>query len=293
VEERNHKVRFLENALENSIKENKTNKIFMQQTISGLKTSLDKAVIEKNSITSEYESYKIRVYSVLKQQKIKEKNNEEIEESKTELLKEQKQSEELKTYLLQAQKTILSRDNELSLLQKNYNILLKQQQLASDMAVDKDNKWMTKLKSLQHEITNTRKDNIEQANKLKRKNQDLQVANEKVVEELNKLKNEFQKYKINLIEKQNEEINDLKKQFQKKMEISPIERNTPKTLMAYNNYKYDITMIKREEGEGAEEEASSLSIGDDGESFKSLESLIEGPQILSGIQEIIILFLNT
>jgi len=86
VEERNHKVRFLENALENSIKENKTNKIFMQQTISGLKTSLDKAVIEKNSITSEYESYKIRVYSVLKQQKIKEKNNEEIEESKTELL---------------------------------------------------------------------------------------------------------------------------------------------------------------------------------------------------------------
>ena len=63
--------------------------------------------------------------------------------------------------------------------------------------------------------------------------------------------------------------------------------------MAYNNYKYDITMIKREEGEGAEEEASSLSIGDDGESFKSLESLIEGPQILSGIQEIIILFLNT
>ena len=59
-------------------------------------------------------------------------------------LKEQKQSEELKTYLLQAQKTILSRDNELSLLQKNYNILLKQQQLASDMAVDKDNKWMTK-----------------------------------------------------------------------------------------------------------------------------------------------------
>jgi len=281
VEERNHKVRFLENALENSIKENKTNKIFMQQTISGLKTSLDKAVIEKNSITSEYESYKIRVYSVLKQQKIKEKNNEEIEESKTELLKEQKQSEELKTYLLQAQKTILSRDNELSLLQKNYNILLKQQQLASDMAVDKDNKWMTKLKSLQHEITNTRKDNIEQANKLKRKNQDLQVANEKVVEELNKLKNEFQKYKINLIEKQNEEINDLKKQFQKKMEISPIERNTPKTLMAYNNYKYDITMIKREEGEGAEEEASSLSIGDDGESFKSLESLIEGPQILS------------
>ena len=81
--------------------------------------------------------------------------------------------------------------------------------------------YFCRLKSLQHEITNTRKDNIEQANKLKRKNQDLQVANEKVVEELNKLKNEFQKYKINLIEKQNEEINDLKKQFQKKMEISP------------------------------------------------------------------------
>lgn len=68
-----------------------------------------------------------------------------------------------------------------------------------------------------------------------------------------------------------------------------VDRNKTNVVMTSNNYKSDITMIKREEGEGAEEEVSSTSICDDIESFKSFESLIEGPQILSGIKEKLIL----
>ena len=56
-------------------------------------------------------------------------------------------------------------------------------------------------------------------------------------------------------------------------------------VMTSNNYKSDMTMLKREEGEGAEEEVSSTSICDDIESVKSFKSLIEGPQILSGTEE--------
>lgn len=77
-----------------------------------------------------------------------------------------------------------------------------------------------RLKSLQNEITNTRKANVEQMSLLKRNNQDLLVANEKIVKELDQFKNKFQEYKIRILEK-NDEINDLKKQLQNKIEILP------------------------------------------------------------------------
>ena len=71
---------------------------------------------------------------------------------------------------------------------------------------------------MQNEITNTRKANVEQMCILKRNNQNLLVANEKIVKELDQFENKFQEYKIKLFEK-NDEINDLKKQLQNKMEI--------------------------------------------------------------------------
>jgi len=280
IENEKKKIKLLENALKNSITKSEKNKLLMQQKISGLKTSLDNVVLEKNSISSEYESYKVRVYSVLKEQKGKKTKNELKEKNKTELEKEQNDTKKLKDCLLQSQKTILSRENELRLIQKDYNALIEQQQLESDIANDKDNKWKMKLKSLQNEITNTRKANVEQMCILKRNNQNLLVANEKIVKELDQFENKFQEYKIKLFEK-NDEINDLKKQLQNKMEILQMDRNKTNVVMTSNNYKSDITMIKREEGEGAEEEVSSTSICDDIESFKSFESLIEGPQILS------------
>ena len=78
--------------------------------------------------------------------------------------------------------------------------------------------FFCRLKSLQNEITNTRKANVEQMCILKRNNQNLLVANEKIVKELDQFENKFQEYKIKLFEK-NDEINDLKKQLQNKMEI--------------------------------------------------------------------------
>lgn len=277
IEKEKKRVKLLENALKNSITKSEKNKLLMQQKISELKTSIDNVVLEKNSISSEYESYKVRVYSVLKKQKGKETKNELEEKNKAELEKEQNELKELKACLLQSQKTIVLRENELCLLQKDYNTLFEKQQLESDMAVDKDKKWNIKLKLMQNEITNTRKANVEQMIILKGNNQDLLTANEKVVKELDHFKNKFQEYKIRLFEK-NDEINDLKKQLENKMEILPIDRNTTKVVMTSNSYKSDITMLKREEGEGAEEEVCSTSTCDD---IKSLESLIEGPKILS------------
>lgn len=58
--------------------------------------------------------------------------------------KEQNDTKKLKDCLLQSQKTIASRENELCLLQKDYNALFKQQQLESDVANEKDNKWKMK-----------------------------------------------------------------------------------------------------------------------------------------------------
>lgn len=49
-------------------------------------TSLDKVVLKKNSILSEYESYKVRVYSVLKKEKGKKEKNEPKKINKIELL---------------------------------------------------------------------------------------------------------------------------------------------------------------------------------------------------------------
>jgi len=280
IENEKKKIELLENALKNSIAKSEKNKLLMQQKISGLETSLDKVVLKKNSILSEYESYKVRVYSVLKKEKGKKEKNEPKKINKIELEKEQNDTKKLKDCLLQSQKTIASRENELCLLQKDYNALFKQQQLESDVANEKDNKWKMKLKSLQNEITNTRKANVEQMSLLKRNNQDLLVANEKIVKELDQFKNKFQEYKIRILEK-NDEINDLKKQLQNKIEILPMDRIKKNDVMTSNNYKSDMTMLKREEGEGAEEEVSSTSICDDIESVKSFKSLIEGPQILS------------
>jgi len=280
IENEKKKIKLLENALKNSIAKSEKNKLLMQQKISGLETSLDKVVLKKNSILSEYESYKVRVYSVLKKEKGKKEKNEPKKINKTELEKEQNDTKNLKDCLLQSQKTIASRENELCLLQKDYNALFKQQQLESDVANEKDNKWKMKLKSLQNEITNTRKANVEQMSLLKRNNQDLLVANEKIIKELDQFKNKFQEYKIRILEK-NDEINDLKKQLQNKIEILPMDRIKKNDVMTSNNYKSDMTMLKREEGEGAEEEVSSTSICDDIESVKSFKSLIEGPQILS------------
>merc|ERR1719457_223442 len=280
IENEKKKIELLENALKNSIAKSEKNKLLMQQKISGLETSLDKVVLKKNSILSEYESYKVRVYSVLKKEKGKKEKNEPKKINKIELEKEQNDTKKLKDCLLQSQKTIASRENELCLLQKDYNALFKQQQLESDVANEKDNKWKMKLKSLQNEITNTRKANVEKMSLLKRNNQDLLVANEKIVKELDQFKNKFQEYKIRILE-QNDEINDLKKQLQNKIEILPMDKIKKNDVMTSNNYKSDMTMLKREEGEGAEEEVSSTSICDDIESVKSFKSLIEGPQILS------------
>jgi len=144
IENEKKKIKLLENALKNSITKSEKNKLLMQQKISGLKTSLDNVVLEKNSISSEYESYKVRVYSVLKEQKGKKTKNELKEKNKTELEKEQNDTKKLKDCLLQSQKTILSRENELRLIQKDYNALIEQQQLESDIANDKDNKWKMK-----------------------------------------------------------------------------------------------------------------------------------------------------
>ncbi|XP_076807663.1 uncharacterized protein LOC143450828 [Clavelina lepadiformis] len=259
---------------------NQRNSENYERKLKNLQAETDLLKNEKDTLASDYENYKVRVHSVLKQQKSKD-SNQHVQSDDTELISLRQKTEQLQLKLVEIQNILSSRDNELDLLQGDYDRLLRQQQQSSESALERETRWKSRVKSLQQELATLRKQHSDVTSKLAQQDDIITTS---VANEVSNLKSEHEKevgsLKEELACKENELIrvrNELKAKMDEKIASTP-KRSSVSTPPFFprlhsTDAHVDYRSVAREAGEGEE--------NPDQASVVSFEQLLQSSQIKS------------
>nr|XP_010591885.1 GRIP and coiled-coil domain-containing protein 2 isoform X1 [Loxodonta africana] len=249
-----------------------------QQKITALQEECHTAKAEQAAITSEFESYKVRVHNVLKQQKNKSVSQAETEGAKQEREHLEMLVDQLKIKLQDTQNSLQMTVSELQTLQSEHDTLLERHNKMLQETVCKEAELREKLCSIQSENLTMKSEHAQTVSQLTSQNE---VLRNSFRDQVRHLQEEHRK----TMETLQQQLSKVEAQlFQLKSEPttrSPASSHQPlKNLRERRNTDLpllDMHAITREEGEGMEttdiESVSSTSTH-----TLSLEQLLNSPE---------------
>ncbi|KFU89791.1 GRIP and coiled-coil domain-containing protein 2, partial [Chaetura pelagica] len=249
-----------------------------QQKIATLQEECRAAQAEQASVTSEFESYKVRVHNVLKQQKNKSASQTESEGAKQEREQLEMVIEQLKVKLQDAQHNSQMNASELQVLQSEHDTLLERHNKMLQETVAKEAELREKLCTIQSENMVMKTEHAQTLSQLTAQNEAL--------------RNNFRDQVRNLQEEHRKTVETLQQQlsrveaqlFQLKSEPSTrgpaVSNPATKNLRERRNTDLpvlDVHTIAREEGEGMEM-TDTESVSSASTYVPSLEQLLNSPE---------------
>ncbi|KAM5227829.1 GRIP and coiled-coil domain-containing protein 2 [Ctenodactylus gundi] len=250
-----------------------------QQRVAALQEENRAAKAEQTAVTSEFESYKVRVHNVLKQQKNKSASQAETEGAKQEREHLEMLIEQLKVRLQDSQSSLQVNSSELQTLQSEHDALLERHSRMLQETVAKEAELREKLCSIQSENMTMKSEHAQTLSQLTSQNEALRSS---FREQVRHLQEEHRK----TVETLQHQLSKVEAQlFQLRSE--PTTRSPASSHQPLKNLRerrgtelpiLDMHTVTREEGEGMEmadsESASSASTY-----APSLEQLLTSPEI--------------
>ncbi|XP_074671273.1 GRIP and coiled-coil domain-containing protein 2 isoform X1 [Strix aluco] len=249
-----------------------------QQKIATLQEECRAAQAEQASVTSEFESYKVRVHNVLKQQKNKSASQTESEGAKQEREQLEIAIDQLKVKLQDAQHNSQMNASELQALQSEHDTLLERHNKMLQETVAKEAELREKLCTIQSENMVMKTEHAQTLSQLTAQNEAL--------------RNNFRDQVRNLQEEHRKTVETLQQQlsrveaqlFQLKSESSTrgptVSNPATKNLRERRNTDLpvlDVHTVAREEGEGMET-TDTESVSSASTYVPSLEQLLNSPE---------------
>ncbi|XP_066169816.1 GRIP and coiled-coil domain-containing protein 2 [Sylvia atricapilla] len=249
-----------------------------QQKIATLQEECRAAQAEQASVTSEFESYKVRVHNVLKQQKNKSAARTESEGAKQEREQLEMVIDQLKVKLQEAQHNSQMNASELQTLQSEHDTLLERHNKMLQETVAKEAELREKLCTIQSENMVIKTEHTQALSQLTAQNEAL--------------RNNFRDQVRNLQEEHRKTVETLQQQlsrveaqlFQLKSEPSTrgpaVSNPATKTLRERRNTDLpvlDVHTVAREEGEGMET-TDTESVSSASTYVQSLEQLLNSSE---------------
>ncbi|XP_061233731.1 GRIP and coiled-coil domain-containing protein 2 isoform X1 [Neopsephotus bourkii] len=249
-----------------------------QQKMATLQEECKAAQAEQASVTSEFESYKVRVHNVLKQQKNKSASQTESEGAKKEREQLEMVIEQLKVKLQDAQHNSQLNASELEVLQSEHDTLLERHNKMLQETVAKEAELREKLCTIQSENMVMKTEHAQALSQLTAQNEAL--------------RNSFRDQVRNLQEEHRKTVETLQQQlsrveaqlFQLKSEPSTrapaVSNPATKNLREGRNTDLpvlDVYTVAREEGEGMET-TDTESVSSASTYIPSLEQLLNFPE---------------
>ncbi|XP_037662875.1 GRIP and coiled-coil domain-containing protein 2 [Choloepus didactylus] len=249
-----------------------------QQKIAALQEECCTAKAEQAATTSEFESYKVRVHNVLKQQKNKSVSQAETEGAKQEREHLEMLIDQLKIKLQDTQNNLHINVSELQTLQTEHDTLLERHNKMLQETVSKEAELREKLCSIQSENMMMKSEHAQTVSQLTSQNEVLRNSFRDQVRHLQEehrktmetLQQQLSKVEAQLFQLKSEPTTKSPSSSHQPLKNLRERRNTDLPLL-------DMHTITREEGEGMEttdtESASSASTH-----TQSLEQLLNSPE---------------
>ncbi|EGW10288.1 GRIP and coiled-coil domain-containing protein 2 [Cricetulus griseus] len=248
-----------------------------QQRVAALQEESRTAKAEQAAVTSEFESYKVRVHNVLKQQKNKSVSQAETEGAKQEREHLEMLIDQLKIKLQDSQNSLQINVSELQTLQSEHDTLLERHNRMLQETVTKEAELREKLCSVQSENTVMKSEHAQTVCQLTAQNEalrnsfrdqvrHLQDEHRKTVETL---QHQLSKVEAQLFQLKSEPSTRSPASSHQPLKNPRERRNTDLPLL-------DMHTVAREEGEGMET-TDSESVSSAGTHIPSLEQLLSSP----------------
>ncbi|XP_026634015.1 GRIP and coiled-coil domain-containing protein 2 [Microtus ochrogaster] len=248
-----------------------------QQRVAALQEESRTAKAEQAAVTSEFESYKVRVHNVLKQQKNKSVSQAETEGAKQEREHLEMLIDQLKIKLQDSQNSLQISVSEFQTLQSEHDTLLERHNRMLQETVTKEAELREKLCSVQSENTMMKSEHAQTVCQLTSQNEalrnsfrdqvrHLQDEHRKTVETL---QHQLSKVEAQLFQLKSEPSTRSPASSHQPLKNPRERRNTDLPLL-------DMHTVAREEGEGMET-ADSESASSPGTHITSLEQLLSSP----------------
>nr|XP_045003343.1 GRIP and coiled-coil domain-containing protein 2 [Jaculus jaculus] len=249
-----------------------------QQRVAALQEENRAAKAEQAAVTSEFESYKVRVHNVLKQQKNKSVSQMETEGAKQEREHLEMLIDQLKIKLQDSQNSLQISVSELQTLQSEHDTLLERHNRMLQETVTKEAELREKLCSVQSENVMMKSEHAQTVCQLTSQNEGLRNS---FRDQMRHLQEEHRK----TMETLQQQLSKVEAQlFQLKSEPttrSPASSHQPvKSLRERRNTDLpllDMHTATREEGEGMET-TDAESVSSAGTHAQSLEQLLSSPE---------------
>lgn len=248
-----------------------------QQRVAALQEESRTAKAEQAAVTSEFESYKVRVHNVLKQQKNKSVSQAETEGAKQEREHLEMLIDQLKIKLQDSQNSLQISVSEFQTLQAEHDTLLERHNRMLQETVTKEAELREKLCSVQSENTVMKSEHAQTMCQLTSQNDALRTS---FRDQVRHLQDEHRK----TVETLQQQLSKVEAQlFQLKSEPStrsPASSHQPSKSLrerrATDLPLLDMHTVAREEGEGMET-TDSESVSSAGTHVQSLEQLLSAP----------------
>nr|XP_009663798.1 PREDICTED: GRIP and coiled-coil domain-containing protein 2 [Struthio camelus australis] len=249
-----------------------------QLKIAALQEECRTAQVEQATVTSEFESYKVRVHNVLKQQKNKSASQTETEGAKQEREHLEMMIDQLKVKLQDTQHNLQTNTAELQALQSEHDTLLERHNKMLQETVAKEAELREKLCTIQSENMVMKTEHAQTLSQLTAQNEAL--------------RNNFRDQVRNLQEEHRKTVETLQQQlsrveaqfFQLKSEPNSkgpaVSNPATKNLRERRNTDLpvlDMHAVAREEGEGMET-TDTESVSSASTYVPSLEQLLNSPE---------------
>uniref|UniRef100_A0A2K6LXI1 GRIP and coiled-coil domain containing 2 n=1 Tax=Rhinopithecus bieti TaxID=61621 RepID=A0A2K6LXI1_RHIBE len=249
-----------------------------QQRVTALQEESRAAKAEQATVTSEFESYKVRVHNVLKQQKNKSMSQAETEGAKQEREHLEMLIDQLKIKLQDSQNNLQINVSELQTLQSEHDTLLERHNKMLQETVSKEAELREKLCSIQSENMMMKSEHTQTVSQLTSQNEvlrnsfrdqvrHLQEEHRKTVETLQQ---QLSKVEAQLFQLKNEPTTRSPVSSQQSLKNLRERRNTDLPLL-------DMHTVTREEGEGMET-TDTESVSSASTYTQSLEQLLNSPE---------------
>ncbi|XP_044221228.1 GRIP and coiled-coil domain-containing protein 2 [Thunnus albacares] len=148
----------LQEQLKSALEQQQRSSSSLQQRINSLQQERDDAKAELTATAEEFESYKVRVHNVLKQQKSKTTTQSDGDSSKLEREQLSSQLDQLRSRLVESQQNLQSSTAELQQLQNEHDTLLERHNKILQENVSKEAELRERLLSVQSENVTLRTD---------------------------------------------------------------------------------------------------------------------------------------
>ncbi|XP_053521230.1 GRIP and coiled-coil domain-containing protein 2 isoform X2 [Artibeus jamaicensis] len=249
-----------------------------QQKVTALQEECHAAKVEHAAITSEFESYKVRVHNVLKQKKNKSVSHTEIEEAKQEREHLEILADQLKIKLQDTQNNLQISVSELQTLQSEHHTLLERHNKMLQETVSKEAELREKLCSLQSENMMMKSEHVQTVGHLTSQNEVL--------------RNSFQDQMRHLQEEHRKTVETLQQQLSKveaqllQLKSEPTTKSPASSHQPVKNLRekrntdlplLNMHCVTREEGEGMET-TDTESVSSAGTHIQSLEQLLNSSE---------------